>query len=122
MDDARNARLENLLQRLGRLIHAAVIESEEVHAGLAELREDGWDAVMFLEVSMLCRSDEGGDPPVDPPKIQVSQTRHEAEYQLDSADARWLASLGISPTRHRSQPRRALPPLSPPSPQPRDDG
>jgi hypothetical protein len=122
VDDARNARLENLLQRLGRLIHAAVVESEEVHAGLAELRADGWDAVMFLEVSMLCRSDESGGRSVEPPKIQVSRTQHEAEYQLDPADARWLASLGISPTRHRSQPRRALPPLSPPSPQPRNDG
>lgn len=122
MDDARNKRLENLLQRLGRLIHAAVVESEEVHAGLAELRADGWDAVMFLEVSMLCRSDEGGDRPVDPPRIEISEIGHEAEYQLDSADARWLASLGISPTRHRSQPRRALPPLSPPSPRARDDG
>jgi hypothetical protein len=122
VDEARNKELENLLQRLGRLIHAAVVDSEEVHAGLAELRAAGWDAVMLLEVSMLCRSDGGGEPPVDPPEIQVAKTRPEAEYQLDSADARWLSALGISPTRHRSIPRRALPPLSPPSPRSRDDG
>lgn len=119
MDEARNTRLADLLERLGRMIHAAVVDSEEVNACLDELREDGWDAVMFLEASMLCRADDGagGD---DGPRIEV-ETVPQTEYRLDPADARWLAALGISPTRHRSLPRRALPPLNQPHPSTRDD-
>lgn len=120
MDDTRNTKLAKLLERLGRMIHAVVVDSDEVNACLDELREDGWDAVMFLEASMLCRSDEREEG-ANGPRIEVA-TVPETEYRLDPADARWLASLGISPTRHRSLPRRALPPLNQPHPSTRDDG
>ena len=121
MDDTRRKRIKNLLERLGRMVHAAVVDSDEVNACLAELHSDGWDAVMFLEASILCRSDDG-EGPVDGLRIHVEQTDSVDEYRLDSADARWLATLGISPTRHRSLPRRALPPLSQPHPSARDEG
>lgn len=121
MDDARRERIKNLLERLGRMVHAAVVDSDEVNGCLAELHSDGWDAVMFLEASILCRSDDG-EGPVDGLRIHVEQTHPVDEYRLDPADARWLATLGISPTRHRSLPRRALPPLSQPHPSARDEG
>jgi hypothetical protein len=111
VDDARKEKLSRLLERLGHVIHEAVEDSEEVRSCLNELRSDGWDAVMFLEAAMLCRPDEGAPTP-DGVRIHVASTRPSAEYRLDAVDARWLASIGISPTRHRSHPGRALPPLS----------
>lgn len=110
MDEARRKELGRLLERLGRSIHAAVEASGEVREGVAELHAEGWDAAVFLEATMLRRPDEGA-PPSDSVPIHVGPPLSAAEYRLDAADARWLAALGISPTRHRSLPRRALPPL-----------
>jgi hypothetical protein len=122
VDEARDARLKNLLHRLGRLVHAAVEDSDEVNDCLAELHSEGWDAVMFLEASLVCRPTD--DSSVNPaaPRVHVETTHREVEYRLGPADARWLDSIGISPTRHRSLPRRALPPLSQPQLPTGDDG
>lgn len=122
MDDARDTRIKELLQRLGKVIHAAVVDSDEVNNCLAELHSDGWDAVMFLEASILCRSDGDTDGAAEDLKIHVDTNHREAEYQLDSADARWLDAIGISPTKHRSHPKRALPPLRQPHPPAHEDG
>jgi len=112
VDDGKITRLRELLDRLGNAIHASVVDSDEVKRCLAELRGDGWDAVMMLEAAMLCRHDEITDPLEETLRIRVDSTGSEAEYRLGSDDARWLASIGVSPTRHRSHPQRPLPPLS----------
>lgn len=122
MDDGQITRLRELLDRLGRAIHASVVDSDEVKLCLTELRGDGWDAVMLLEASLGCRHDENADQPEGALRIHVGSTRGEAEYRLGSDDARWLASIGVSPTRHRSSPRHPLPPLYQPYPPARDDG
>ena len=122
MDEARTKKISKLLERLGRAIHAAVVDSDEVNNCLAELHSDGWDAVMFLEASLLCRHDEDQEPLGEELRIHVGTTHREAEYRLDSADARWLTAIGVSPTKHRSHPQRALPPLNQPYPPAHDDG
>ena len=113
MDQGRREQLDALLRRLGRAVRSSVEDSDEVNACLAELHADGWQAVMLLEASLVCRAE--ADPGDDTGNLRVHITDVEpepaAQYRLDAADARWLASLGLSPTRHRSQPRRALPPF-----------
>ena len=121
MDDARTKKLQKLLDRLGRVIHASVVDSDEVNNCLAELHSDGWDAVMFLEASLSCRHDENTKPSEGTLRIHVGTTHRDTEYQLCSDDARWLASIGISPTRHRSHPQHPLPPLDQPNPPAHDD-
>ena len=132
MDQGRRERLELLLKRLGRAVRDSVRDSDEVHGLLAELQADGWDAVMLLEASLVCRDDATGDDAgideadeadeADELEVHLTDTASAAEYRIDAADARWLAALGISPTRHRSQPRRPLPPHQGTSPQPPADG
>lgn len=126
MDQGRRERLEQLLKRLGRAVRDSVRDSDEVHELLAELQADGWDAVMLLEASLVCRDDAEADDVEadDADRLQVLPTAAApaAEYRIDAADARWLAALGISPTRHRSQPRRPLPPYQGTSLPPLADG
>ncbi len=122
MDDTRTKKLHGLLERLGRAIRRSVADSDDVNSCLAELRADGWDAVMFLEAALGCRNDVDFDPDDDALRIHVGRTHRGAEYRIDSADARWLASLGISPSRHRSQPQHALGPLNQPFPSSGDEG
>jgi hypothetical protein len=126
VDQGRRERLEQLLKRLGRAVRDSVRDSDEVHGLLAELQADGWDAVMLLEASLVCRDDAEADDAEadDADQLQVHPTAAApaAEYRIDAADARWLAALGISPTRHRSQPRRPLPPYQGTSLPPLADG
>jgi len=112
VDDEKITRMRELLDRLGTAIHASVIDSDEVKRCLTELRGDGWDAVMMLEAALLCRHDEITDPLEETLRIRVDGSSDDAEYRLGSDDVRWLASIGVSPTRHRSHPQRPLPPLS----------
>ena len=44
-----------------------------------------------------------------------TEPERKVEYRLNAHDARWLAAIGISPTRHRSRPSRSLPPFDEPS-------
>lgn len=131
MDQGRRERLEQLLKRLGRAVRDSVRDSDEVHELLAELQADGWDAVMLLEASLVCRDDAEADDAeaddaeadaVDRLQVHPTAAAPAAEYRIDAADARWLAALGISPTRHRSQPRRPLPPYQGTSLPPLADG
>jgi len=108
MEDSRTKKLHQLMKRLGTALHGSVVDSDEVQACLKELHEAGWDAVMLLEASVVCRSDGTLEPETaslhvhaDPrPDVRV-------EYRMNLHDTAFLASLGISPTRHRStQPSR----------------
>jgi hypothetical protein len=122
VDHERSKKLRRLLERLGTAIHASVVDSEEVKSCLSELQGGGWDAVMFLEAALGCRSDGGADPAEGALRIHVGNTHGESEYRLMPEDARWLAAIGISPTRHRSHPQRPLPPLDQGFPRARGDG
>ena len=122
MDDARTKEIRKLLERLRTAIHASVVDSDEVNSCLAELRSGGRDAVMFLEASLVCRQDENTDQAERTFRIQVGANPGDTKYSLGSDDARWLSSIGISPTRHRSHPQHPLPPLYQPFPPVQDDG
>jgi len=122
VDDAHTKEIRKLLERLGRAIHASVVDSDEVNSCLTELRSGGRDAVMFLEASLVCRHDENTDRAERALRIQVGANLGNTKYLLGSDDARWLSSIGISPTRHRSHPQHPLPPLYQPFPPAHDDG
>ncbi len=122
MDNERSKKLRKLLERLGTAIHASVVHSDEVKVCLDELQSLGWEAVMFLEANLGCRSDEGADSADGTLRIHVGATDGESEYRIVPNDARWLASIGISPTKRRSHPQRPLPPLNQPFPPARDEG
>lgn len=122
VDNARSKKLRKLLERLGIAIHASVVESDEVKRCLKELQSDGWDAVMFLEAALGCRSGLSEDSGEGTLRIRIgTTTQGESEYRLAADDARWLASIGISPTKHRSHPQRPLPPLNQPFPPAHDE-
>jgi hypothetical protein len=121
VDEARTKKLRQILKRLGEAINASVADSDDVHECLAELHADGWDAVMLLEASLVCREDPHPETSPEPVRIHVDTTLREAEYRLGQNDVRLLSSLGISPSRHRSRPQRPRP--SPdPTPPAGDDG
>lgn len=122
MDNGKSRKLRKLLERLGTAIHASVVDSDEVRNCLDELQRGGWDAVMFLEAALGRQTDEGADSARSALRIHVGATHGESEYRLGPEDARWLASIGISPTRHRSHPQRPLPPLEQPFPPACEEG
>lgn len=122
MDNERPRKLRKLLERLGTAIHASVVDSDEVKTCLNELQSGGFDAVMFLEAALCCRSGGSADSTEGTLRIRIGTTDGESEYRLVPDDARWLASIGISPTRHRSHPQRPLPPLDQQFPPARTEG
>ena len=104
MKDSRTYKLHQLLKRLGKAVHGSVVDSDEVQACLHELHRSGWDGLMLLEASLVCREDgswEGQDASVH---IHVDPNQSKVNYLIDARDADFLRSLGISPSRHRSQP------------------
>lgn len=111
MDETQHRKLRRLLERLGRAVHRSIEDSDDVNHCLAELRAEGWQPVAFLEAAVARRNDDGVEPDELALRIRVGPATPEAEYLLDADDARWLAAIGISPSRHRSHPQRALPPL-----------
>ncbi len=103
MEETRSQRLQQLLRRLGKAVHGSVVRSDEVRACLEELHEDGWRAVMLLETSLACGED--GEIEVERGTLRLhvdTESGSNAEYRIDTADARFLSSLGISAGRHRS--------------------
>ncbi len=102
MDGSRARRLQELLKRLGQAVHGAVVDSEEVQACLKELHRHGWEAVMLLEASVACR--RAGEVTSERSSLHVhaDPEPEEVRYRINLRDAAFLASLGISPTRHRS--------------------
>ena len=107
MEESRTQRLQQLLKRLGQAVHGSVVQSDEVRDCLEELHDNGWRAVMLLEASLVC----SGGGPLEAEEgtihIHIDPRNADTNYLLDADDARFLSSLGISPTRHRS--RRSRP-------------
>lgn len=104
MEESRTQKLQQLLRRLGQAVQGSVVQSKEVKACLDELHGSGWKAVMLLEAALVCR--ENGTLAVEDGavRIHVDPSQATVRYRLDSTDAALLTALGISPTRHRSQP------------------
>jgi hypothetical protein len=105
MEESRTERLQHLLRKLGKAVHGSVVRSDEVRSCLEELHRDGWHAVMMLEANVACASDGGVEAETAKLRLHVDGgvDGAEATYQIDVADARWLAALGIAPGRHRSR-------------------
>ncbi len=112
MDDARIDKLQQLLEQLGRAIHASVVDSAEVEECLSRLRADGFDGDLLLEAALIAGNGDGQRMAGGRLRIRLHRADR-PEYLLSSQDARWLASIGISPTRQRSHPQHPLPPLGP---------
>lgn len=103
MEESRTQRLQHLLKRLGQAVHGSVVQSSEVRSCLDELHEDGWQAVMLLEASLVCRGNGALDLEDGAIHIHVDPTQVTADYRIDSSDARLLSGLGITSGRHRAQ-------------------
>jgi len=112
MEESRTQRLHELLRRLGKALHATVVRSDEVRECLEELHEDGWQAVMMLETSLVCGEDGSVEVGRGTMRLHVNEDTSTREYRIGVEDARFLSSIGISIGRHRS-PAKSLPP--PPS-------
>ncbi len=102
MKEPRGDKLQELLKRLGQAVHRSVVDSDEVQACLRELHDDGWDAVMLLEASVACRPDGAVVSEDASMHVHADPSPERVTYRINLQDAMWLASLGISPTRHRS--------------------
>ena len=109
MKESRTQKLQQLLKRLGRAVQGSVVNSDEVSSCLHELRRDGWDAVMLLDASLVCRQDGSVETKDAAVHIHVDPVEHKVSYRIDARDAAMLRALGISPSRHRT-------PASPPMP------
>ena len=101
MSDSRARRLQELMKRLGEAVHRSVVDSEEVEACLREIHAEGWDAVMLLEASLACRDGVVVESEGASLHVHADPTPPRVQYRLNLQDAMWLASIGISPTRHR---------------------
>ena len=119
MEESRTQRLHELLRRLGKALHATVVRSDEVRECLEELHEDGWQAVMMLETSLVCGEDGAVEVGRGTMRLHVDDTAHSTEYRIGVDDARFLSSIGISIGRHRSPSKRHPRPQSTPDGEPR---
>ncbi|MCW8985659.1 MAG: hypothetical protein OQK55_09970 [Thermoanaerobaculales bacterium] len=108
MEESRTQRLHELLRRLGKALHATVVRSDEVRQCLEELHEDGWQAVMMLETSLVCGEDGSVEVGRGTMRLHVGEGSSTPEYRIGVDDARFLSSIGISFGRHRS-PSKCLP-------------
>lgn len=108
MEESRTQRLHELLRRLGKALHATVVRSDEVRECLEELHEDGWQAVMMLETSLVCGEDGSVEAGRGTMRLHVGEDSPTPEYRIGVDDARFLSSIGISFGRHRS-PSKPLP-------------
>jgi hypothetical protein len=106
MEESRTQRLHELLRRLGKALHATVVRSDEVRECLEELHEDGWQAVMMLETSLVCGEDGAVEVGRGTMRLHVGDNASTPEYRMDVEDARFLSSIGISIGRHRSPSKR----------------
>ncbi len=104
MEESRTQKLQQLLRRLGKAVHGSVVRSDEVRACLEELHDNGWRAVMLLETSLACGDDGSIEVERGTLRLHVdAENSSSPEYRIDTADARFLSSLGISTSRHRSR-------------------
>ena len=102
MEESRTKRLHELLRRLGKALHATVVRSDEVRECLDELHEDGWQAVMMLETSLVCGEDGSVEVGRGTMRLHVGENSSMPAYRIGVDDARFLSSIGISIGRHRS--------------------
>lgn len=102
MEESRTQRLQALLKRLGQAVHGSVVESKEVRSCLEELHGDGWQALMLLEASLVCRTSGALESEDASLRIHVDPDAGRVSYRIDGRDASFLHSLGISSDRHRS--------------------
>lgn len=104
MEESRTERLQQLLRKLGKAVHASVVSSDEVRSCLEELHRDGWQAVMMLEASLACGDEGTIEAETAKLRLHVNDPSdgNDPAYRIDVADARLLASLGIAPGRHRT--------------------
>jgi hypothetical protein len=109
MEESRTKRLQELLKRLGAAVHGSVVQSDEVRDCLEELHGEGWRAVMLLESTLVCRDSGLVHAEEGTIHLHVDPAQVETAYRIDADDARLLASLGISPTRHRVRSTRRRP-------------
>jgi hypothetical protein len=102
MEQSRTQLLQELLKRLGQALHGTVVNSDEVRGCLRQLHEHGWEAVMMLEASVACRND--GEPEIEEASLHIHAEpgQGKVSFRMNLQDAAFLASLGISPSRHRS--------------------
>ena len=108
MEESRTQRLHELLRRLGKALHATVVRSDEVRECLEELHEDGWQAVMMLETSLVCGEDGSVEVGRGTMRLHVGERSSPPDYRIGVDDARFLSSIGISVGRYRS-PAKTLP-------------
>ena len=102
MDESRTRKLHELLRRLGKVVHASVVRSDEVRACLSELHDDGWRAVMLVETSLACDETGAVDSESGTMRLHIDTEGRDPTYRIGVEDARLLSSLGIAPGRHRS--------------------
>jgi hypothetical protein len=113
MEESRTQKLQQLLRRLGKAVHGTVVRSDEVRACLEELHDNGWRAVMLLETSLACREDGSIEVERGTLRLHVDDENGSSpEYRIDTADAKFLSSLGISTGRHRSRSTKGLRPTA----------
>jgi len=111
MEESRTQRLQELLRRLGKALHATVVRSDEVRECLQKIHQDGWQAVMMLETSLVCGEDGSLEVGRGTMRLHVEENSAAPEYLIGVDDARFLSSIGISAGRHRSPAKRLpLPP------------
>jgi hypothetical protein len=99
--------LRQLLRDLGRALHEAIADSEQVVAAIRELRRQGYT----LQVQLDCRREESGDEmPV--PMLAVARAAANGaqldpvpgglpSFRINGTDLAFLRSIGIDPTRRR---------------------
>jgi hypothetical protein len=102
MDESRTRKLHELLRRLGKVVHASVVRSEEVRACLSELHDDGWRAVMLVETSLACDETGAIESESGTMRLHIDNESRDPTYRIGVEDAHLLSSLGIAPGRHRS--------------------
>lgn len=102
MDESRTRKLHELLRRLGKVVHASVVRSDEVRACLSELHDHGWRAVMLVETSLACEETGTVDSESGTMRLHVDTEGRAPAYRIGVDDADLLSSLGITPGRHRS--------------------
>lgn len=103
MEESRTQRLQFLLRKLAKAVHASVLHDDEVRSCLEELRHDGWEAVMLLEAGPV---DQDPDLEGETATLRFQVAGEETPvqpYRIDAEDVRLLGSLGIAPGRHRSR-------------------
>jgi len=102
MEEKRTQLLQQLLKRLGHALHGSVVGSEEVRDCLRQLHEQGCEAVMVLEASLACRHGQDIEAGEASLHVHTQSEPRRVGFRMNLGDAAFLASLGISPTRHRT--------------------